>query len=127
MEDYSPKPMKFTDRKDKGKETAMTKCKYFTVTSAALILSGTLTALADARSSSVVGSPDDARITADVMEVIAEHRNLGAPNQIYVDTRDHVVYLSGEVTTSWMEYNAEDIARQVPGVTRVVSTIGVDE
>ena len=23
MEDYSPRPMKFTDRKEKGKETAM--------------------------------------------------------------------------------------------------------
>ena len=39
----------------------MTKFKYFTITSAALILSGTLSAWADARSSSVVGSPDDAR------------------------------------------------------------------
>jgi osmotically-inducible protein OsmY len=44
---------------------------------------------------------------------IAQHRNLGPPNQICVDTRDHVVYLSGAVTTSWMLYNAEDIARQV--------------
>ena len=105
----------------------MTKCKYFSLTSAALILSGTLSAWADARSSSVVGSPDDARITADVMEVIAEHRNLGAPNQIYVDTRDHVVYLSGVGVTSLIEDNAKDIARQVPGVTRVVSTIAVEE
>ena len=105
----------------------MTKWKYFTVTGAALILSGTLTAWADARTSSMVGSLDDARITADVVGVMAQHRDLGPPNEIYVDTRDHVVYLSGVGVTSLIEDNAKDIARQVPGVTRVVSTIGVVE
>jgi osmotically-inducible protein OsmY len=75
----------------------------------------------------MVGSLDDARITADVVGVIAQHRDLGPPNEIYVDTRDHVVYLSGVGVTSLIEDNAKDIARQVPGVTRVVSTIGVEE
>ena len=105
----------------------MTRWKYFTATGAALILGGTLTAWADARNSSMVGSPNDARITADVMEVIAQHPDLGPPNQIYVDTHDNVVYLSGTVLTGLIEDNAEEIARQVPGVTRVVSTIGVEE
>ena len=105
----------------------MTKWRYFAVTSAALILSGTLTAWADTQNSSIVRSLDDVRITADVMGVIAQRRNLGPPNQIYVDTRDHVVYLSGVVISSLIEDNAKDVARQVPGVTRVVSTIGVDE
>jgi osmotically-inducible protein OsmY len=105
----------------------MTKWKYFTVTGTALILNGTLSAWADARNSSIVGSLDDARITADVIGVIAQHRDLAPPNEIYVDTRDHVVYLSGMGVTSLIEDNAEEIARRVPGVTRVVSTIGVEE
>jgi len=106
----------------------MTKWKHFSVTGgAALILSGPLIAWAHSLNSSIVGNLDDARITADVMGVIAQHRDLGPPNQIYVDTRDHVVYLSGVVITSLIADNAEDIARQIPGVTRVVSTIGVDE
>jgi osmotically-inducible protein OsmY len=106
----------------------MTKWKYFTVTGgAALILSGTVAAWAGDRNSSMVGSLDDVGIKADVMEAIAQHRDLGPPNQIYVDTRNHVVYLSGVVITSQIEGSAEDAARQVPGVTRVVNTIGVDE
>jgi len=55
----------------------MTKWKYFTATGAALFLSGTLTAWANTPNSSMLGSPSDARITADVMEVIAQHRDLG--------------------------------------------------
>ena len=105
----------------------MTKWKYFTVTGAALILSGNLTAWADTENYSMVGSPNDARITTDVMKAIAQHRDLGPPNQIYVDTHNDVVYLSGMVITGLIEDNAEDIAREVPGVTRVVSTIGVVE
>ena len=105
----------------------MIKWKYSTATGAALILSGTLTAWADARTSSMVGSLDDARITADVVGVMAQHRDLGPPNEIYVDTHDDVVYLSGTVITGLIEDNAEEIARQVPGVTRVVSTIAVEE
>lgn len=105
----------------------MTKWKYFTLTGAALILGGTLTAWANTTNSSMVGSPNDARITADVAGVIAQHRDLGPPNQIYVDTQDDVVYLSGTVITGLIEDNAEEIARQVPGVARVVSTIGVVE
>jgi len=105
----------------------MSKWNYFTVTGAALMLTGTLTAWADNRNSSIVGSLQDARITADVTAAIAQHRDLGPPNQIYIDTRDHVVYLSGMVITSLIEDTAEELARQVLGVTQVVSTIRVDE
>lgn len=106
----------------------MTKWRYFNVTGgAALIVSGTLTAWADNLSSSIAGGLDDGRVTADVMGAIAQHRDLGPPNQIYVDTRDHVVYLSGIALTSLVEDNAKDVARHVPGVIRVVSTIGVEE
>ena len=104
----------------------MTKWNYFMVTGAALILNGTLTAWADTRNSSIVGDLDDARITADVRGVIAQHRDLGPPNEIHIDTRDHVVYLSGWSTTGGAEDNAVDIARRVAGVTRVVNTIRLD-
>ena len=104
----------------------MVKWKYVPVTGAALILSGTF-AWADSRDASVVGSPEDGRITADVVRTIAEHRELAPPNEIYINTHDQVVYLSGIAISSLSKDEAEDVARQVPGVTRVVSTIGVDE
>ena len=93
----------------------------------ALILGGAFSSGAVARNSSNVGGPDDVKITADVQGAIAQHRELGAPNQIYVDTRDHVVYLSGTVYNFLIRDDATEAARNVAGVDRVVSTIWVEE
>ena len=97
------------------------------ITGVAFILTGTSVAWAGNLDSSIGGGLDDRTITADVTSAIAQHRDLGPPNEISVDTRDHVVYLSGMVFNSLSGEDAEAIARQVPGVTRVVATIGVDE
>jgi osmotically-inducible protein OsmY len=104
----------------------MTKWKS-TLTVGALILSGTLSAWAAASNPSNIGNPDDAQINADVTEAIARQPDLGAPNQIYVQTLDHVVYLSGWVSTGLSADDAIEIAGKIPGVTRVVSTIAVVE
>ena len=77
--------------------------------------------------SSGIRGPDDVKITADVQGAIAQHRELGASNQIYVDTRNHVVYLSGTVYNFLMRDDAAETARSVPGVSQVVSTIWVEE
>jgi osmotically-inducible protein OsmY len=68
-----------------------------------------------ARNSSNIGALDDVRITADVQGAIAQRREL-APNQIQVDTRDHVVYLSGMVYSALIGDDATETARKVPGV-----------
>jgi osmotically-inducible protein OsmY len=99
----------------------------FSVIGAALILSGTFSAWVSAHNRSNFRNPNDALISADVREAIARHPDLGAPNQIYVQTRDHVVFLSGWTYSSLSADNAIEIAGSVPGVTRVVSTIGVNE
>jgi osmotically-inducible protein OsmY len=46
---------------------------------------------------------------------------------IYVSTRNHVVYLSGMADTRLETEEAEEIARQVPDVAQVVSTVGVEQ
>jgi osmotically-inducible protein OsmY len=51
--------------------------------------------------------------------------DVGPPNVVHVQTVDHVVYLSGEVSQGLMKQTAEDVARQTPGVTRVVNDIAV--
>jgi osmotically-inducible protein OsmY len=99
----------------------------FNLMGGALILTGTLSAWAATRDPSNVGNPDDAQINADVTAAIARHPDLGAPNQIYIQTLDHVVYLSGWVSTDLSADDAIEIAGKIPGVTRVVSTIAVDE
>jgi len=49
-----------------------------------------------------------------------------APNLIYVQTLDGVVYLSGEVATDLQRETAASTALGVPGVRRVVDTIGLE-
>jgi osmotically-inducible protein OsmY len=88
-----------------------------------LALTGALAGCATDRSSG--GKMMDVKITADVQAVINQHSDLGPPNAVRVQTLDHVVYLSGEVSDGNMKQTAESIALQSPGVTRVVNNISV--
>jgi BON domain len=54
-----------------------------------------------------------------------QHTDVGPPNSVHVQTLDHVVYLSGEVSEDSMSRTAEEIAHKTPGVTRVVNNIAV--
>ena len=67
----------------------------------------------------------DATITAGVKEKLKEHRELSAPNMVYVQTRSGVVYLTGQVATDLQRETAESVAGQVPGVVNVVNSIAL--
>ncbi len=67
----------------------------------------------------------DAKVTAAVQGRLKEHRELGPPNTVYVQTRDGVVYLTGQVATDLQRETAETVAEQVPGVVRVVNSIAL--
>jgi osmotically-inducible protein OsmY len=67
----------------------------------------------------------DAKITAAVQAKLKEHRELGAPNVVYVKTRDGIVYLSGQVVTDLQRETAESVAGQVAGVQQVVNSIAL--
>jgi len=67
----------------------------------------------------------DAKITAAVQAKLQEHRELAAPNTVYVKTRDGVVYLSGQVATDLQRETAETVAGQVAGVQQVVNSIAL--
>ena len=68
------------------------------------------------------GCPGDAEITAEIQSEFEKRSDLEA-NAITVQTLDHVVYLYGLVSSSLEIDTAESIARKVPGVTRVVSSV----
>ena len=104
----------------------MKEWKFLKVMSAAIILGGAFSSEAVAGNSANVRRPDDVKITAVARQLIAQHPDLGPPNQIYVATHDHVLYLSGVAVTPLASTEAERIARQTPGVARVVSTISGD-
>jgi osmotically-inducible protein OsmY len=68
---------------------------------------------------------DDAKITKNVEAQLTQRRDL-EPNVINVQTRNHVVYLSGLVSSGLEGYTAEEIASATPGVSRVVNSIVTD-
>jgi osmotically-inducible protein OsmY len=78
------------------------------------------------RKCGVAGCPSDAQITAGVRSLLSQHPELGPPNEVYVQTVDRVVYLSGEVATGLQRDTAEAVARRAPGERRVVNTIALE-
>jgi osmotically-inducible protein OsmY len=88
-----------------------------------LALAGALSGCATDESGD--GKMTDGKITADVQARINQNPDVGAPDSVHVQTRDHVVYLSGNVSTGLMKQTAEDLARKTPGVTRIVNEIGI--
>jgi osmotically-inducible protein OsmY len=73
------------------------------------------------------GCSSDAKITTNVQTLFNQHPELGPPNLISVRTLDNVVYLSGEVSAREFATSAEAVAREAPGVTRVVNSISVSK
>ena len=67
----------------------------------------------------------DEKITANVQAMINQHPDVGPPDSVRVETRDHVVYLNGYVSTGLMKSTAEDLAQHTRGVTKVVNNIAV--
>ena len=90
-----------------------------------LLLNGVLAGCAAERKCGWGGCPGDAQITANVQTQLNRHPDLEGVSSINVQTLDHVVYLSGEVSDGLMQDAAEGIARRSPGVSRVVNTIAV--
>jgi osmotically-inducible protein OsmY len=89
----------------------------------ALVLVGALSGCATDQSAA--SKMTDEKITAAVQALINQHPDVGPPDSVRVQTLDHVVYLSGEVSQGLMKQTAEDVARQTLGVTRVVNNVFV--
>jgi osmotically-inducible protein OsmY len=65
----------------------------------------------------------DKQINTEVSELFAEHRELGAPADIHIQTINGVVYLSGPVDTDFEVRHAEALARQVANVKDVENNL----
>jgi osmotically-inducible protein OsmY len=86
-----------------------------------LVIAGVLSGCATFEKCGFKGCPGDAQMTAEVQALFDRHPELGI--SINVQTLDHVVYLYGLVDTPLDSEIAESVAREAPGVTRVVSSI----
>jgi osmotically-inducible protein OsmY len=89
------------------------------------ILAAGLPGCAAYRTCGFGGCAGDAKITADVRAQFDQHPALEAPNSIAVQTIDHVVYLHGLVDTGLERSMADSVARDTPGVVRVVNSIAI--
>lgn len=70
--------------------------------------------------------PEDAALSGQVRAALARHPELRAPNRLYVQTLDHVVYLTGEVSTDLQREIAESVAAHTPGTRRVVNDVSIE-
>ncbi len=68
---------------------------------------------------------EDAKITAEVYALLAEHPELGAPGELRVQTINRVVYLDGMVNTGFDLHIAVATAFQAAHVKDVVESIGI--
>jgi osmotically-inducible protein OsmY len=68
----------------------------------------------------------DRAITAAVELRLDRHPELEIPDAIDVQTKNHVVYLYGLVDTTLESSVAESLARDTPGVDKVVSLIALN-
>jgi osmotically-inducible protein OsmY len=65
------------------------------------------------------------RLTRAVRTQLAQYPELLPPNQVFVETRNGVVYLTGQVATDLQRVTAESAARQTAGVHKVIDNIAL--
>jgi osmotically-inducible protein OsmY len=100
-------------------ETAMMNSRCYRTTGLAIVICQLISGCA---LESKLYSPEDAKITANVKALLDQHPSLDI-NSIYVTIHNHVVYLSGLVGSGLAGADAEEIARQAPGVVRVLNNV----
>jgi osmotically-inducible protein OsmY len=67
----------------------------------------------------------DKAITDQVKSAFSSHPDVGT--EISVMTKDGVVYLKGKTSTPLAKSHAEDLAKAVPGVQKVVDDVGTEK
>jgi osmotically-inducible protein OsmY len=107
------------------REQAVSGYRRLCASASALILAGALGACAAYEKCGFGGCPGDAQLEASVRAAFEQHAELGPPNLLNIQSVDHVVYLYGLLDTDFQRQMAESVAHQVPGVTKVINSIGL--
>jgi hyperosmotically inducible protein len=92
----------------------------------ALLFAGALAGCATYSKCGFPGCPDDLKITANVEAELGKHPELDAPDRVHVQTLNHVVYLTGHVSSGLQGRIAASVAAGVKGVSHVENSIYVD-
>lgn len=75
--------------------------------------------------SAYADASQDKAITAQVKSAFSSHPDVGT--EISIMTKDGVVYLKGKTSTPLAKSHAEDLAKAVPGVQKVVNDVGTEK
>jgi len=75
---------------------------------------------------SPAGQVDDLKITAQVKSKLASEVGASSVTDISVDSTNGVVTLSGQVESDGDKMKAEEVAKNVPHVVRVVDNLQID-
>jgi hypothetical protein len=105
------------------KEIEMSTHRPLLVLTSILVLSTALTGCATFGKCGLGGCTEDAKITSNVETRLRQDPATAPPNVIYVQTANHVVYLSGLTDTRGEKDEAEADAREIAGVKDVVNSI----
>jgi osmotically-inducible protein OsmY len=103
----------------------MNRHTLFLKLASALLLAVLLSACATNQKCDTKSCSGDAEITEQVRTSLGQHSALMSTMNIGVQTINHVVYLTGLVDTGQERSIAESVAKETPGVTRVVNSISV--
>lgn len=103
----------------------MSKIKPLYALALAFTLTAALPGCATSEKCAVNGCAGDAKITANVQARLAQHTDIGTG--IEVQTLNGVVYLNGEVSEGLQRRTAESVARETPGVAKVVDNIALSK
>jgi len=101
----------------------MARSRILILLSAGLLQAAALNAFADTSNCPPGSCSGDVKISEDVRTALFHDAQFSGDNGINVETRDGVVYLSGQVDTDAQRKNAEALVRRVPGVKRVVASL----
>jgi osmotically-inducible protein OsmY len=98
--------------------------KLTTFSAAAIILlSGALCGCAVFEKCTPENCSTDKQITKDVNELLSQHRELGPPGTVHVQTINGVVYLTGTLNSDFEIRSTESIVRQVANVKDVENNL----
>ncbi|MEA3175597.1 MAG: hyperosmotically inducible periplasmic protein [Gammaproteobacteria bacterium] len=90
---------------------------------AIIMLSGALSGCAVFDKCTPEHCSTDKQITLDLNALLGDHRELGPPGTVHVQTINGVVYLNGTVNSEFEIRSAEAVARQVSNVKDVVNNL----
>ncbi|MDP9087842.1 MAG: BON domain-containing protein [Pseudomonadota bacterium] len=101
----------------------MHKLKHLYALTVALFLAAGLSGCAVFQKCSPENCTMDAKIKFDAEALFVEHRELGPPATLHVQSLNGTVYLTGTVDTEFEVRNAESLVRRIANVKDVVNNL----